>query len=137
MYWMLLPFRRYVDFRGRSRRREYWLFSLLHTCILVALLTTIVIADGRDDDETTVLAAITLLLYFLGSIVPQLAVQVRRLHDSDRTGWWLLLGLVPVGGLVLIVFMCLDGTAGPNRFGPDPKERRGDFSGTAPGGVAA
>lgn len=62
------------------------------------------------------------MLLALGLLLPSIAVAVRRLHDTERSGWWLLIGFVPlVGGIVLLVFMCLDGTSGANRFGPDPK----------------
>lgn len=63
-----------------------------------------------------------LFLVALAIIVPSLAVSVRRLHDQDKSGWWLLINLIPFGGIVLLVFFCTDGTRGPNRFGPDPKD---------------
>jgi len=63
------------------------------------------------------------LVLLIGTIVPDLAVGVRRLHDTSRSGWWLLIALVPfVGGIILLVFMCLDSTPGPNDYGPSPKE---------------
>ncbi len=62
-------------------------------------------------------------LFFLGILVPSIAVQVRRFHDQDKSGWFVLIGLIPIlGGLVVLVFMFLEGTRGPNRFGPDPKD---------------
>jgi uncharacterized membrane protein YhaH (DUF805 family) len=62
-------------------------------------------------------------LFFLGILVPSIAVQVRRFHDQDKSGWWVLIGLIPIlGGLAVLVFMFLEGTRGTNRFGPDPKE---------------
>jgi uncharacterized membrane protein YhaH (DUF805 family) len=64
-----------------------------------------------------------LVIWGLGSVVPSIAVTVRRFHDQDKSGWFYLLGFIPyIGGIVMIVFMCLDGTRGPNRFGPDPKD---------------
>ena len=61
-------------------------------------------------------------LYTLAVLLPSIAVTVRRLHDTDRTGWWILLGFIPIiGGIVLLVFYVLEGTRGPNRYGPDPK----------------
>jgi uncharacterized membrane protein YhaH (DUF805 family) len=62
-------------------------------------------------------------LYALAVLIPSIAVTVRRLHDTDRSGWWILLGLIPlVGTIILLVFVCLDGTPGPNRFGTNPKQ---------------
>ena len=67
-----------------------------------------------------------LILFVLGSFVPALAVQVRRFHDQDKSGWFVLLSLIPyIGGIIVLVFMCLEGTRGPNRFGADPKDPAG------------
>lgn len=124
MDWMLLPLRRYADFSGRSRRKEYWMF------VLGAFLAAIVagMIDGLLGMNTMiggVYGPLTLLL-FLAIIVPGIAVQVRRFHDQDKSGWFVLLGLIPlIGGIVVLVFMCLDGTRGPNRFGADPKNPSG------------
>lgn len=193
MRYMFLPFRRYLDFQGRSRRAEYWLFLLLNVIVSV-VFTTVFLAlflgkiidltrrygyesyerysvDGWGFDvgwnlevppdvlmaEIGPLGAALLAIAGAWSLlvfIPQLAVTVRRLHDTNRSGWWLLLpyglGLVTalfaviavaepsltfvfatlaalvgmvagLSGLVLLVFMVLEGTHGPNRFGPDPK----------------
>lgn len=131
MNWMLLPYRRYAEFSGRSRRREYWLFALFQ--LIVSILIGLFL--GRSDGwlypgyagYTTVVdwpGALVQNLFVLANLIPNLAVSVRRLHDQDRSGWLLLLLLVPVAGwFVLFVLMCLDGTRGPNRFGRDPKDR--------------
>ena len=80
---------------------------------------------GGDGEGGGALATIVLAIGVIGALalfVPGIAVQVRRFHDQDRSGWFVLLSFVPyVGGLILLVFMCLPGTVGPNRFGPDPK----------------
>jgi uncharacterized membrane protein YhaH (DUF805 family) len=102
---------RYADFSGRARRAEYWWFFLF--AVLVALVAAVL--DG------IIGASVFSLLTALGLLVPNLAVSVRRLHDTDRSGWWLLLNLVPFGGIVLLVFYCLEGQPHPNRFGPSPK----------------
>lgn len=121
MEWMLLPFRRYAEFGGRSRRKEYWMFTLLG--VLVAAALRIVFGDGTSmglSGTGTIING----LWGLGSFIPSLAVAFRRLHDTDRSAWWLLLWLVPiVGWIVLLVFLCQDGTRGGNRFGHDPKQR--------------
>ncbi len=121
MEWMIMPLKRYADFQGRSRRKEYWMFALLQILVLVPLSLIAIALDGATGGGTVLLALIG--LYFLGLFIPSLAVQVRRFHDQDRSGWFILLGLIPyVGGLILVVFMCLEGTRGPNRFGPDLKD---------------
>jgi uncharacterized membrane protein YhaH (DUF805 family) len=129
MEWMLMPLRRYADFRGRSRRREYWMFTLF--IILVALVLAVPAAIlGGFDEQGSGIGLIPLFIIGIFSIaifIPSIAVQVRRFHDQDRTGWLVLLGLIPyVGGLIVLVFMCLPGTRGDNRFGRDPKENIAD-----------
>ena len=120
MEWMLLPLKRYADFSGRSRRKEYWMF-LLGVFIAVIVLSIIEGIVGLSGMVGGVYGPLT-TLFLLGILVPSIAVQVRRFHDQDKSGWFVLLGLIPfLGGLAVLVFMCLEGTRGPNRFGPDPK----------------
>ncbi|WP_159567754.1 DUF805 domain-containing protein [Budvicia diplopodorum] len=111
---------KYADFSGRARRQEYWMFTLFNIIAVVALSVIGSILDAVFGSDG-VFAMIIVGIYYLGIIVPSLAVSVRRLHDTDRSGWWLLLALVPFGGLVIFVFTVLEGTNGPNRFGPSPK----------------
>lgn len=110
---------KYAVFDGRAQRAEYWYFTLFY--ILAYFAVTIVDrVSGSFDAEQGM--GILGAIYALAMLIPALAVGVRRLHDTDRSGWWLLLGLVPViGAIVLLVFMVLDGTPGDNRFGPNPK----------------
>ena len=124
MNWMFVPFARYADFSGRSRRKEFWMFQLLNLlviCALVVLLTT----SGVSREEWTPAQMIPVglfALWLLGTLVPNLALQVRRFHDQDKSGWFVLLGLIPyIGSLILLIFMLIDGTRGSNRFGNDPK----------------
>ena len=105
-------FNQYAGFTGRARRSEYWFFVLF--TFLVYLAASVV-------DAVLGIPLFTLVVG-LGLLVPTLAVSVRRLHDTGRSGWWMLLSLVPFGGIVLIVFDCLDSEPGPNRFGPSPKQ---------------
>lgn len=127
MDYMIMPLRRYADFSGRSRRKEYWMYYLF--LILVALAFTALFAllggfaTGSDvTSGALVILAVVLGLAVLAIIVPSIAVQVRRFHDQDKSGWFVLLGFIPyVGGIIVFVFMCIEGTRGPNRFGPDPK----------------
>lgn len=129
MEWMLLPYRRYAEFTGRSRRKEYWMFALfqfLVSLVIGALFgqATWMGMGGMMTGSMMVGGTGSLIqnLFTLVSLIPALAVSVRRLHDQDRSGWLLLLVLVPVlGWFALFVFMCLEGTRGPNRYGPDPK----------------
>lgn len=122
--WMLMPIRRYTDFSGRSRRKEYWLF-LLGVIIVAVVLGFIEGLVGLNGMVGGVYGPLTTIL-LLAIIIPGIAVQVRRFHDQDKSGWFVLLGLIPfVGGLIVLVFMCLEGTRGPNRFGPDPKDPGG------------
>ena len=120
MEWATLPLKRYAEFAGRSRRKEYWMFMLLSIGIYIAasILDRIVGMNGMIAGTYGPITA----LVALGLLVPSLAVSVRRLHDSDRSGWWLLLGLVPIfGEIIVLVFMVLKGTRGATRFGADPK----------------
>ena len=132
MDWMLMPLRRYADFSGRSRRKEYWmfvLFTLLLYAVIGILVAVIGGATGAFSPDAgpdipvfgwVVLAIIMILV--LGLLVPTLAVIVRRLHDQDKSGWFILIQLIPyIGGIILLIFMFIEGTKGENRFGPDPK----------------
>ena len=124
MEWMLMPLKRYADFSGRSRRKEYWMFLLgvFIAAILLSIVEGIVGLTGMIGGVYGPLTAI----FFLAIIVPSIAVQVRRFHDQDKSGWLVLLAFIPLlGGLIVLVFMCLEGTRGPNRFGPDPKDPAG------------
>jgi uncharacterized membrane protein YhaH (DUF805 family) len=133
MEWMLMPYRRYAEFSGRSQRKEYWMFELLILIVYAVCFALITMGAPTVDPYTgqmsggSALATIgsaLLGLFALGTIIPALAVSVRRLHDTDKSGWWILIALVPlVGAIVLLVFYVTDGTPGTNRFGPDPKGR--------------
>lgn len=127
MRWMLMPLRRYADFSGRSRRKEYWAFVLLNMLIGLFVGLTFLVGYYADmsqtEMDTYLMPGVWLAgLYSLAALVPGVAVTVRRLHDTDRSGWTIFWGLVPlVGALLLLAFYIEDGTPGPNRFGPDPK----------------
>ncbi|MBW8860333.1 MAG: DUF805 domain-containing protein [Caulobacter sp.] len=126
---MFQPFKKYADFQGRARRSEYWLFSLF--CFIVGVVIGIlrVATGGFEALESGRMDALGIvnLLFSLAVLVPSLAVGFRRLHDTDRSAWWILIGLIPlIGWIVLIVFYLLPGTTGPNRFGPDPKGAQTD-----------
>ncbi len=118
-----LFFKNYANFQGRSRRAEYWWPALFFFLITIAayFVAGIFVAMG---DATAIIGGLVMIVYYLfvlAILVPYIAVGVRRLHDKDMTGWLMLLAIVPFGGLVLLVFFCLEGTKGPNKYGPDPK----------------
>ena len=117
MDWYIGVLKKYVVFQGRARRKEYWMFFLFNLLISIGLGIVDAFA-GTTADGVGVLGA----LYALGVLLPSIAVSIRRLHDTDRSGWWCLIGFVPIiGTIVLLVFFVLDGTPGDNRFGPNPK----------------
>lgn len=163
MEYMFLPLKRYAEFSGRSRRMEYWMFFLfqfLVGLVFQAVMMMMVGGAAFSGRPSSVMAAGGVMVVLMGlygifalaMLIPNIAVGVRRLHDTDRTGWWLLAPVVPyfltfllfglaVGGrsgaagilamvcmiaalglaVTLLVFMFLDGTRGPNKYGPDPK----------------
>jgi uncharacterized membrane protein YhaH (DUF805 family) len=106
---------KYADFRGRAQRSEYWFFVLAYFLVFaVAGAVSYLLGGGR-----MVIVGIGLVL--IGIFLPSLAVQVRRLHDTNASGWWILLAFIPyLGGLIMLVWFCIPGTKGENRFGPDP-----------------
>jgi uncharacterized membrane protein YhaH (DUF805 family) len=161
MDWMILPLKRYADFNGRSRRREFWMWTLMVVLvsILLSVLDTVLHLGGRlgyvsdiatgPGIDSRVYAGrlhggLLAHLFMLAVLVPNLAVAARRLHDTDRSGWWLLMPLAPyllgallslsgfvllsapfmlagfVCAIILIVWYCQRGIVGPNRFGADP-----------------
>jgi uncharacterized membrane protein YhaH (DUF805 family) len=119
MNWYLEVLRKYAVFDGRARRMEYWMFVLIN-CLIFVVLSVLDTVVGLFSLGNSV-GALT-GLYWLVVLVPSVAVTVRRLHDTDRSGWWALLALLPLlGTIVLFVFCVLDGTPGANRFGENPK----------------
>jgi uncharacterized membrane protein YhaH (DUF805 family) len=119
MEWYLLVLKRYAEFNGRSRRKEYWMFTLYNIVIFLVLYIAGFVTLERTGISMVFFGLA--FIYALAILVPNLAVSVRRLHDIDKSGWWILLAFVPVVSLALIVLMCLEGTPGDNRFGPNPK----------------
>ena len=110
---------KYATFEGRSRRSEYWYFTLLS--VILSIAAQVIGGGGRNGGLITLLLLGVLCLVSLALLIPGIAVSVRRLHDTGRSGWFLLIALIPlVGGILLLVWMCSRGTEGPNRFGADP-----------------
>ena len=170
MEWMILPLKRYAQFSGRSTRREFWMWVvfIIICAIVLGFLDTILGLGGRTNYGGGSVAApgvsgyrygagmrggILTDIFSLAILVPNIAVSIRRLHDTDRSGWWILMPIIPyaigivgivssiagatpgagtaaifgiamviglIAAIVLLVWYCLRGTPGPNRFGPDP-----------------
>jgi len=119
MNWFLEVLRKYAVFSGRARRMEYWMFYLF-SFIFTIVFGIIDAVVGSFNPETGM--GLFGGIYLLAIIIPSIAVLVRRLHDTNRSGWWLLIGLIPiVGAITLLVFSVLDGTPGTNQYGGNPK----------------
>ncbi len=116
-YFIDIVSKKYMTFEGRARRQEYWFFVLFYAIISIILG----FIDGMIGIDLGGGTGILSLVLGLALLIPSLALGARRLHDIDKSGWWQLIVLVPlVGIIVLIVFFCLKGTDGSNRFGEDP-----------------
>jgi uncharacterized membrane protein YhaH (DUF805 family) len=122
MNWYLDVLKKYADFGGRARRKEYWMFALFNALIYIAILIFSAIL-GSIDNSLALIGSLLLVVYGLAIFVPSLAVAVRRLHDTGRSGWWFLIAFVPfVGGIILLVFTVQDSVPGENEYGKNPKE---------------
>lgn len=111
----------YVDFNGRARRREYWFFVLFQA---IAIILASILGGIVDYVIGTagIVCSVLIMLVSLGLLLPSFAVLLRRLHDIGKSGWWVLISLVPcVGGIILLVFTLLDSQSGSNAYGPNPK----------------
>ena len=112
MHYYLDVIKKYAVFSGRARRQEYWMFLLINLIVEIVLY-----AIGAALNTQFLYD-----LYALALLLPSLAVAARRLHDTDRSGWWLLIVIIPlIGAIVLIVFLATDSQAGQNKYGPNPK----------------
>ena len=120
MNWYLEVLKKYAVFSGRARRKEYWFFVLFNIIIALAL-TFIDFSTGLYDVESEI--GLLSSLYSLAVLVPSIAVTIRRLHDTGRTGWWFLIAFVPIiGAIVLLVFMVFDSTPGDNQYSQNPQD---------------
>lgn len=122
MNWYLEVLKKYAVFSGRARRKEYWFFVLFN--IIVGIILSVI--DGALGlniiEQEGANIGWLYSIYSLAVLLPGLAVSIRRLHDTDRSGWWILIALIPIiGAIVLLIFMVLDSQPGSNRFGPNPK----------------
>jgi uncharacterized membrane protein YhaH (DUF805 family) len=119
MKWYFQVLRKYAVFAGRARRKEYWIFGLIHGLIIFALSYPHILTSAVDSESH--LGQIQ-MLYLLATFIPLVAVSVRRLHDTNRSGWWFLMYLIPLANLILFfLFMTENSQPGENRYGPNPK----------------
>lgn len=110
--WKRVMLEKFARFDGRAGRAEYWWFVLSNAVVVIVLAVL---------TRVSVVFTILLVAYYLALLIPSLAVAVRRLHDTDRSGWWLLISLIPlVGGIILIVFYATAGNPSSNQYGPPP-----------------
>jgi uncharacterized membrane protein YhaH (DUF805 family) len=119
MNWYLMVLKKYAQFSGRSRRKELWMFALFNMliCIVLEILGIVL----RENALGKIILGL-LVIYALATLIPGVAVVIRRLHDTGRSGWWLFICLVPfVGPIILLVFYVLDSQPGANEYGPNPK----------------
>ena len=128
MNWYLKVLKQYSDFDGRARRMEYWMFTLINFLISIALYAPALYF--MIDSENPMLFSLY-AIYSLGVFIPNLAVSVRRLHDVGKSGWYLLISLIPlVGGIWLLVLLFTDSDEGTNEYGPNPKTAKAVFEET-------
>ena len=115
MNWYLKVLKQYADFNGRTRRKEYWMFTLISTIISYSLLAVDTYLFGLESFGINT-------LYSLGVFLPSLGVIARRLHDIGKSAWYFLIILIPLAGVIwLLVLLCTDSEGGPNKWGPNPK----------------
>ena len=123
MSWFVGAVKKYAVFAGRARRKEFWFFYLFY--VIFALAAAIVDAVLGTEYSVAETASIGLFssVFVIAMMLPTFAVLARRLHDIGRSGWWILIGLIPIiGAIVLLIFTVRDSQEGGNRFGPNPKE---------------
>lgn len=124
MDWYLAVLRKYAVFTGRAQRKELWMFALFNflAFLVIGIIESALGLTGGVSGAYGPLSS----LYSLAVLLPSIGVGIRRLHDTGRTGWWLLVGFIPVvGTLILLIFYIQDSTPGDNEYGPSPKEVHG------------
>lgn len=112
MQWYIKALKNYFNFSGRARRKEYWMYTLVY--FLLSLIPVVIDTVLGNEIVTT--------LFFLLHFIPSLSITFRRLHDTGKSAWWLLLGLIPlVGSIIILVFLCMAGEDVANKYGENPK----------------
>ncbi len=121
-WWKKVHLQNYANFNGRARRAEYWYAYLFNIIFFLPIYILFIIAVVNESEIMMVITGGIMLILGLLLVVPYLAVAVRRLHDTNKSGWFLLLSIVPVASLVIFVFTVLEGDKGENNYGKDPKD---------------
>ena len=112
----------YANFEGRARRKEYWMFTLFNLLAIIILASLMSVFAAMEIEALSMVFGILYMIYALGVLIPGIAVAVRRLHDTGKSGWMILIGLIPlIGGIWLLVLYLTEGDTGDNEYGPDPK----------------
>lgn len=128
--------KKYAVFEGRAQRKEYWMFFLINFLlgIVIQILVGLAVSFGGSSSESIISILGSLWgLYSLAILIPSIAVSIRRLHDTNHSGWWLLINLIPFAGLIVfIIFMATDSQPGENRYGPNPKGIKSNLAGGTP-----
>jgi uncharacterized membrane protein YhaH (DUF805 family) len=120
MNWYLQALKNYATFSGRSRRKEYWMFTLFN---VIFILLAVILDNLAGLTYGSIGYGVFYTLYVLFAFIPGLAVAVRRLHDVNKSGWFIFIALIPlIGAIWLLVLYCTDGTPGVNQYGNNPKE---------------
>lgn len=113
----------YANFEGRARRSEYWYYVLFYGILYIALYAIAIAGLAMDIPVLGMIGGGLAMIFGLANLIPNLAVGVRRLHDTGKSGWMLLVGFIPlIGAILLIVWLASDSTPGSNQYGPNPKE---------------
>lgn len=121
MKWYLKVLKQYADFNGRARRTEYWMYVLFNMIFGIAAVILDNILGLKFTPEIPY--GFIYLIYVLATLIPGVAVSVRRLHDVDKSGWFLLISFIPIiGGIWLLILCATEGTPGTNQYGVNPKE---------------
>lgn len=122
MNWYLKVWQQYADFSTRARRQEYWMFVLINFLIVMGLYIVSFLLLMTESSLAFLMTGI-ILIYGLATLIPSLAVAARRLHDTGKSGLWLLISLIPlIGAIILLVFLLTDSQPGDNKWGPNPKQ---------------
>jgi uncharacterized membrane protein YhaH (DUF805 family) len=120
MNWYVAVLKKYAEFNGRARRTEFWMFVLFNFIFGIAAIIIDNVIGLTFEEQ---IFGTVYLLYNLAVLIPSLAVCVRRLHDTGKTGWWILISLIPLVGEIWLIILCAtEGTPGENIYGPNPKE---------------
>ena len=127
MNWYIEAIKNYANFAGRARRVEFWMFVLVNLLIKIGFEVIMMLTVRGKPSIVGAVFSVVGVMYMLFILIPSISVTVRRLHDTDRSGWWILIPLIP------LIFCCEDGQRGINEWGPNPKEESQRVPSRGPG----